>query len=405
VIPLLVILAFLPAGAAPDDRPAPSVHVSFVTDEADALLAILEKREAKAPLTAADWRRLFSTEGYRRLEKRETGMGRPFEKADFERFVRSAALLARRRALADALRSWKTADAPGAAKRALEYLPPGASIRATIFPVIKPKENSFVWDLETDPAIFLAVDPAVSPAKLENTLAHELHHVGFAQSCEAPAGGENEPAGAASAARKWLSAFGEGVAMLAAAGGPDVHPHATSPSADRMRWDRDIARVNEDFARLVSFFDDVSSGRLPEADANERGMAFFGVQGPWYTVGYTLAVTVERAFGRQYLVERLCDRVALLEAYNRAAAEHNRARGTQLPLWPALLLERLEPPRSPAGGRLPASRRPSPVPAREVSRVLEGGGSRRGSPSAARATFTPPAGGRSGGRSRAAGRG
>jgi hypothetical protein len=344
VIPLLVILAVLPAGAAPD-RSAPSVHVPFVTDEADAVLAILEKREARAPLTPADWRRLFSTQGYRRLEKRETGMGRPFEKTDFERFVRSAALLARRRALADALRSWKTADAPGAARRALAYLPAGASIRATIFPVIKPKENSFVWDLETDPAIFLAVDPAVPPAKLENTLSHELHHVGFAQSCEAPAGEGSEPAGAAAAARKWLSAFGEGVAMLAAAGGPDVHPHATSPSADRMRWDRDIARVNEDFARLVSFFDDVSSGRLPEAEANERGMAFFGVQGPWYTVGYTLTVTVERAFGRQYLVERLCDRVALLEAYNRAAAEHNRARGTQLPLWPAPLLERLAAPR------------------------------------------------------------
>lgn len=370
MILFLALFAVLPAGPVPD-RPAPSVRVRFVTDEAEAVLAILEKRATKVPLTAADWRRLFSTEGYRRLAKRETGMGRPFEKADFERFVRSAPLLGRRRALADALRSWETADAPGAARRALAYLPPGASIRATIFPVIKPKENSFVWDLETDPAIFLAVDPAVARAKLENTLAHELHHVGFAQSCEASAAGGSEPAGAAAAAKKWLSAFGEGVAMLAAAGSPDVHPHATSPPADRARWNRDIARVNEDFARLVAFFDDLSGGRLSEADADERGMAFFGIQGPWYTVGYTLAVTVEKAFGRQYLVERLCDRVALLEAYNRAAAERNRELGTQLPLWPAPLLERLAPR----------------------------------SPSAARATFSPPGGGRSGGRSRAGGRG
>lgn len=318
-----------------------AVQVPFVTDEADAVLAILAKREAKTLPTPADWRRLFSTAGYRRLEKRETGMGRPFEKTDFERFVESGALFARRRALADALRDWKTADAPAAARRALAYLPAGATIRATIYPVIKPRENSFVWDLESDPAIFLAVDPAVTRAKLENTLAHELHHVGYAQSCKTREGSGNEPAGAAATARKWLSAFGEGVAMLAAAGGPDLHPHATSPPADRARWDHDVTRVDEDFARLVTFFDDLASGRLPEADADTRGMEFFGIQGPWYTVGYTMAVAVERVFGRPYLVERLCDPVAFLKAYNRAAAERNRGEGTRLPLWPAPLLEKL----------------------------------------------------------------
>ena len=145
----------------------------------------------------------------------------------------------------------------------------------------------------------------------------------------------------ATAARKWLSAFGEGVAMLAAAGGPDVHPHATSPAAERARWDRDVEGLEADFASLVSFFDDLASGRLLEADADARGMSFFGVQGPWYTVGYTMAVTVERAFGRGELVKRLCHPAAFLEAYNRAAAEQNRGAGTKLPLWPAPLLEKL----------------------------------------------------------------
>jgi hypothetical protein len=338
VILLGPLLAAFLAGSTPRED---AVRVHFVTDEADAVLAILGKREAKRAVTPADWHRLFSSEGYRRLEKREIGMGRPFEKRDFERFVESGALLARRRALAGALRNWKTADAPAAARRALAYLPPGASIRATIFPVIKPKENSFVADLETDPAIFLAVDPAVARAKLENTLAHELHHVGYAQSCGTRSELGPERAEAVVVARKWLSAFGEGIAMLAAAGGPDIHPHATSPPAERARWDRDVARVDEDFARLISFFDDLSSGRLGEVDGNARGMSFFGIQGPWYTVGYTMAVTVERGFGRAYLVERLCDPDAFLEAYNRAAAERTRTRGTSLPLWPAHLLEKL----------------------------------------------------------------
>jgi putative zinc-dependent peptidase DUF5700 len=311
-----------------------------VTDEADAVLAILAKRAAHAPLTAADWRRLFSSEGYRRLEKRETGMGRPFERGDFERFVRSGELLARRGALERALRDWKAADVAAAAGRVLGYLPSGASIRATIFPVIKPKENSFVADLDSDPGIFLAVDPAVGRAKLENTLSHELHHVGYAQSCEARSDPGPAPA-AAAAARKWLSAFGEGLAMLAAAGSPEVHPHATSPPAERARWDRDISRVKDDFAVLVSFFGDLADGRLTEADADTRGMSFFGIQGPWYTVGYTISVTVERAFGRAALVDHICNRVELLEAYNRAAAEQNRLRGTDLPTWPAPLLEKL----------------------------------------------------------------
>ena len=197
-----------------------------------------------------------------------------------------------------------------------------------------------MWDSRAT-AIFLAVDPAVTRAKLENTLAHELHHVGYAQSCEMPAETRPEPAAPVVAARKWLSAFGEGVAMLAAAGGPDVHPHATSPAAERARWDRDVLRVEGDFASLVSFFEDLASGRLAEADADARGMSFFGVQGPWYTVGYTMAVTVERAFGRGELVSRLCNPAAFLETYNRAAAEQNRGPGRKLPLWPAPLLEKL----------------------------------------------------------------
>jgi hypothetical protein len=348
------LLSVLLAGPALH-RTAAAVRVPFVTDEADAVLAILAKRAAHVPLRAADWRRLFSSEGYRRLEKRETGMGRPFERGDFERFVRSAELLARRGALERALHDWKTADVAAAAGRALAYLTAGASIRATIFPVIKPKENSFVADLDSDPGIFLAVDPAVGRAKLENTLSHELHHVGYAQSCEARSDPGPAPSGAAAAAGKWLSAFGEGLAMLAAAGAPDVHPHATSPPEERARWDRDISRVKDDFALLASFFGGLADGRLTEADADTRGMSFFGVQGPWYTVGYTMAVIVERAFGRAALVEDICNPVELLEAYNRAAAEQNRLRGTDLPTWPAPLLEKLsarpDPRRSGAPGR------------------------------------------------------
>jgi len=65
-------------------------------------------------------------------------------------------------------------------RRAQAYLPAGLEIRATIYPVVKKATNSFVFDLGGEnPAIFMYVDPSIPPEKLENTLAHELHHVGI----------------------------------------------------------------------------------------------------------------------------------------------------------------------------------------------------------------------------------
>jgi hypothetical protein len=75
-----------------------------------------------------------------------------------------------------------------------------------------------VFEVDIDPAIMLYLDPARTAAQLENTIAHELHHVGYAAACRAPTDSAADPA--LSAALGWLGAFGEGVAMLAAAGGP-----------------------------------------------------------------------------------------------------------------------------------------------------------------------------------------
>src|SRR5438552_18487702 len=70
------------------------VNVQLVTDEADAVLAILAKRNANQTLTAEDWRRLFSSEGYTRLKRRETSMQRSFTDEEFKAFVLSNKLAA-----------------------------------------------------------------------------------------------------------------------------------------------------------------------------------------------------------------------------------------------------------------------------------------------------------------------
>ncbi len=86
---------------------------------------------------------------------------------------------------------------------------------------------------------------------------------------------------------------------------------------------------------------DVIEGRLVEPDAvRAAGMEFFGEQGPWYTVGWTMGVTVERVFGRERLIAVLCDSLRLLATYNAAARELNDA-GERLPLWSPGLIAKL----------------------------------------------------------------
>jgi hypothetical protein len=134
-----------------------------------------------------------------------------------------------------------------------------------------------------------------------------------------------------------LGAFGEGLAVLAAAGGPDVHPHATDNPDAWLVWERDVANFNTDLRRLEAFFRDLLAGKLPAEEANRRLFSFIdaeGVpQGPFYTVGWKMAVLVEKAKGRETLVKILCDPRALLAAYNEAAAAHPRKDGEGLAMW------------------------------------------------------------------------
>jgi hypothetical protein len=322
------------AGAPLSAQPvAQRLSVRVESGEARAVLSILDKRAAGQALTDADWRAVWQSEGYTRLARREQSMGRTFTDSAFREFVLSADLLARRTDLARTLRDWEGANPSAAAARALSYLPPNAHIRATIYPVIKPQENSFVFEVTTNPAIFLYVDPAQSSAMFENVLAHELHHIGYRTACRDSVVTDS----ARALADQWLGAFGEGLAMLAAAGNATTHPHALSSREDRARWDRDLANAPADMPMLEVFFTDILERRLTGNAVTQEGMKFFGVQGPWYTVGWMMGSSIERAFGRPRLIGVLCDPVALLTTYEEAAIALNRA-GERLPRWsPAFL--------------------------------------------------------------------
>ncbi|HXE91610.1 MAG TPA: DUF5700 domain-containing putative Zn-dependent protease [Terriglobales bacterium] len=335
------------AAAASEQKSAASrLDVRMVTDEPEAVLAILAKRKAGQPVTEADWQRLFATEGYVRLKRRERAMQRPFEDEDFRTFVMSDALLAKAAALEETLGRWKQADLHSAAQRAFAYLPPTATIRAKIYPSIKPRGNSFVFEVTTDPAIFLYLDPAITSEEFENTVAHELHHIGFGTGC-----GSKEEVGTGDPARaqllRWTSAFGEGFATLAAMNSPDGHPRPSNRPEQRAEWDKEIARFGENQKELDTFFLKIVEGKLAEEETTKQAFGYFGLLGPWYTVGWKMAVTIEKAYGREKMIESFCDPRQLFASYNQAVDKTNAA----LPKWSEKLVEVATGSRTPTGAK------------------------------------------------------
>jgi putative zinc-dependent peptidase DUF5700 len=321
-------------------------RLRFDTTEAVAVLALAAAHRAGDAPSQADWLRLHSARGYRRLQEREAAMQRAFTDSGFAAFVLSDTLGQRLPQLRRTLSAWERADLEAAAARAFRYLPADARIAATVYIVIKPRTNSFVWDTQTDPAIFLYLDPAVTRPKFENTVAHELHHIGLSS-----VNAHSDSILAAlpdsvRAAAEWIGAFGEGFAMLAAAGGPHVHPHAVSPAADRARWDRDMTHFNRDLGVLQQFFWDVITRRLATPDTvSAVASTFYGEQGPWYTVGWKMAVLIEERFGRAELIRCMTDPARLFQRYNTAAAVRNRSRAATLAQWSPELVAALIPNR------------------------------------------------------------
>jgi hypothetical protein len=347
---LLAAIALLPsfglAGLQPQTAPSNArserIQLKLDISEAEAVLAILDKGTAQSTITDTDWQRLFATEPYIRLKKREATMHRDFTDDDFKKFVLSADLAARASALRHTLDAWQKADLVASARRVLTYLPEQASIKAKVFPVIKPNNNSFVFETRTDPAIFLYLNPEESAAKFENTVAHELHHIGFSSIDSLTEAKLKDLPSHVKPAVEWMGAFGEGFAMLAAAGAPDVDPQGSSSPKEHARWEHDMANFNQDLSSLQQFFLDIVDQKLVGKDKiDEKAYSFFGAQGPWYTVGYRMAVIVEKRYGRKRLIECMLDPRELLASYNRAATDINTSGKEKLALWSPELLQKV----------------------------------------------------------------
>jgi hypothetical protein len=130
--------------------------------------------------------------------------------------------------------------------------------------------------------------------------------------------------------------------MLAAAGGPDIHPHAVSNPEDRARWDKDLGNFNDDLKKVEKFLLDVFEKKLTDEQIQQTGYSFFGTQGPWYTVGWRMSVLIEKTFGRAKLIECTCDQRKLFSTYNQAAEKHHRTSREPLAVWSNTLINGIQ---------------------------------------------------------------
>ncbi|MFO7653378.1 MAG: DUF5700 domain-containing putative Zn-dependent protease [Candidatus Krumholzibacteriia bacterium] len=346
----MVLLLARPASGRGSER----IDIALELDQAEAVLELLAVRAAGDEVPDSLWTRLLASEGYRRVMERERGMNERFgldrgiDDASFRAWALSGpapAGLAERRAALDA---WREVDLQRAGEQALAYLPAGTRLNGTIYPIVREQTNSFIWDLETEhPAIFMYVEPGRDAAELEHILAHELHHVGSAMAaCPDMPAAQDRPAGVRQV-RRWLTAFGEGIAVLAAAGGPDGDTHPFAGPDERSAWSARLDSLASDMVELEDFLLALLEEELTGDDAGRRGMSFItrpgAPAGPFYSVGWHMAATVERVLGREAVVEADCEPARLLLAYDRAAAV--LAQGdpdASLPRWSPGFLERME---------------------------------------------------------------
>src|SRR5579859_3272798 len=124
---------------------SPPVQLVMDTSEAEQALRILDKQAAHQTVIPSDWQALFATVPYQWLKERQKAMGRPFTDETFKHFLLQPETLGKRAEWHETLVSIEKANMTALGTGVLSWLPPGATIKARVFPEIKPQHNSFVW--------------------------------------------------------------------------------------------------------------------------------------------------------------------------------------------------------------------------------------------------------------------
>lgn len=309
------------------------VEVRWIDDEPRAVI----EAAYDGVVTAKERSAIVATEGYRRLRDRELGMNRPFVEDEFFKFL--DALPAKPDQYQSTLQAWAQIDFRSLAAKASYYLPEGARLDASVYPLIKPKQNSFVWDVTNKPAIMLYLDPAMTPEEVAMTVCHELHHIGYANSCPSSefSAWVKRQSTSLQEAWKWAGALGEGYAVLAAASDRNRPVNAAKEDV-KAAWDDGMSHLARDLSLVARFLSGTATGEWDIDAAGAKAREFYGTQGPWYTVGFVVATTIEEAFGRRALIKVYEDPRQVFTQYNAAVRKLKK----DLPVWPQTLINSMK---------------------------------------------------------------
>lgn len=300
--------------------------VDLILDQCEVALRILQSNFPEKLIND-----LVSSKGYRWFKERENAMEQGFSDDDFLYFLLSDELGSQTVALTEALDYLQRLDLNYLASQAREYLPKNTKIESTIVPLIKPSANSFAYPVEGKIVIFLYLDPVFNALKINNTIVHELHHVGLNSVYADYALNLSKLANQRTKnILRFTQPLGEGYAMLAAAGGPNTHPNAHDPKL-RELWDERMNFFERDFKAIDCFLRRLHE--LDERKAIEKGMEMMGIQGPWYTVGWQTAVVIEKILGRDSLISCIAEPAQLFLTYNQVVNQYNQEFKTTLPPW------------------------------------------------------------------------
>lgn len=314
--------------------------VSFILDQYEMALHIMEsntKSEKEALLIE-----LFRTTGYKWLKERELAMEQGFSDADFSEFIVSDILHQQAPAFRLALDKLQKLSLESLINQAKEYLPAHAMIDTFIVPLIKPKSNSFIYPVGEKVVVFLYLHPNVTASKLQNTLIHELHHIGLNSVYKGLSTMIDDISDHhVRELVQFTQPLGEGYAMLAAAGGPNIHPNDHDQELKAL-WDQRMISFDEDFYALDQYYCNLLSGKYDQKEALERGMELFGIQGPWYTVGWKIAAVIEQICGKSRLIQCIANPTLLFSTYNQAVYSYNQDLNISLPIWSSELVAAFE---------------------------------------------------------------
>lgn len=301
-----------------------SSAIRWCDDQPRAVIAALKDGK----VTAIELSTIVATEGYKRLKERELGMKRSFTEEDFAEYLESTQFTWQE--YEQTLNQWSKIDFASLISRAKVYLPTEANIRVTVYPLIKPRPNSFVWDTKNDPAMMIYMNPEESVESVASTIVHEIHHIGYSSCCPSK---EFETWSESidkrrSTAWNWVAALGEGYAVLAAAI-DRRNPVGFLGTEERAAWNNGMKNMSREFGKLETFFASICEGKLNEENARVKAMEFYGLLGPWYTVGFVMATTIEDAFGKAVLFDCYKDPRKVFETYNQAVQKL----GLKYPAW------------------------------------------------------------------------